>query len=307
MNPVNVGQFHNDLKAVLTAKLPLVGNQQDRLTTKRIESLREQLDATELSQKLTPERIAELEKKDAFPTWYCAALTVFSKTGSMLPVLEGLSVWPRVLRNANQMIRRTFIYLVLVLVAALLGLSYFYFKFKNSVQGFLDHATLTTDNPVTTSFGNFDLSSMILVLLVVLGLVLVWTLAGGVSRAAMWLGGRGYFDNSMAVTVLRLCQSLMSTGMKSRDALELGFKLTGGSARIQDRVLSLVQEGDDETVIEQMASYYQLAASRCLAQLSRRTPMIAISVVGGLVTLLYCVVVFGAISSLIEQLFEQGV
>ncbi len=306
MQPIKFEEFHNELSAVLTANLPLVAGQNHRLTSDSIGQLEQQLSSVVGdSQELTAEQLMTLEGHESLPKWYCAALRMFSQTDSMLPILEGLSIRPVVKRNAAQSLRWAFVYLIILILILILSLTIFHFGYSSALQD-LKEDILLNSGASSNAPSQFDvllwLPNIIFMLVLGFTLVLLWIIFGGSAHAAFWLGGRGYSETAISVAILRLSQSLVEGGMDPHEAAALGFSLTGASPNVKKNVISAIDAANHPMGIEQTANYYDYIADRRLSQLRIVTPILLTSILGGALTLIYCWIVFGSITTLLNDL-----
>ncbi len=309
MHQINIEQFHNDLKAALLADVPLVGGKGRRLMATQLENLQQQLEtAVHDSQRSIGETNLLVWQNDALPKWYRAALKVFIRTGSMLPVLEGLSVRPLAARDVHRALRWTIVYLLIVASTALLGLLLFELLVVPEIEYFREDLLLPAAIEVTPRFDVLPwLPGIIAVLAMGLVIGLFGIFVGGIANMTSWLGCRRYVCSSISMTVLRVAQSLVRADVAVDDAVSIGYALTGAESNVQRQVESVIAESDDANAIGRMADYMRLIATRRLAHLQIVTPVLLTVALGGGLVLIYCLIVFWPILSLLKDLPIAGV
>lgn len=309
MDQADIEQFHNNLKAALIAKIPLAAGRDNRLSLTELENLQHRLKViTGDSGRRTDKLSTGIIRDETFPKWYRAAWTVFAQTGSMLPVLEVLSVRPLAIRDVSRALRWTIIYLLIVLTTALVGLLIIYIRVTPAIESFREDLQLPSAIEVTQHFDVQPwLPWIILVLTIGLILSLFWMLVGGIANLTSWLGGRRYVGWMISTTVLRVSQSLVRAGMAVKDAVSIGCDLTGAESKVQEEIQSMIQGADEIKAIGQMADYCKLTANKQLSQLRIATPVVLITIFGGGLALMFCLIVFWPILSLLKDLPTAGV
>lgn len=309
MDRADFVQFHHDLKAALLADIPLVGGKGHRLTVSELDNLQQQLDALNLdSHRLAHESNQAMWQVETLPIWYRAALTVFAKTGSMLPVLEGMSVRPLAMRDVARALRWTIIYLFIVATTALVGLCLFDLLVLPAIEYFREDFFLPAATEVSQRLDVLPwLPVMIVLLAIGLVLCLLGMLFGGIANAAPWTGGRRYVSNVVSMTVLRISQSLVEAEVPVDEAVSIGCQLTRAGSNVQREVQSVVQGCEEADAIGQMADCLRLTANNRLARLRIVTPVFLTAILGGVLVLVFCVIVFWPIVSLLKDLLTARV
>ena len=313
MNQLEIEIFHNDLKAALLVDVPLVESKGGRLTATRLETLHRQLDkVVHDSQRSSGETNLLVWQNDGLPKWYRAALKVFTQTGSMLPVLEGLSVRPLAVRDVHRALRWTVAYLLIVASMALLGLLLFEWTFVPAIDNFRADLLLPAASEVTPRFdvlrwvpGIIAVLAIGIVIGIVIGLLRIF--AGGMANVTLLPGCRRYVRTSISMTILRIAQSLVRKNVPVDEAVATGFALTDAESSVQKEVESVIPESDEAVAIGRMADYMRLIATRRLAHLQIVTPLSLTAVMGGGLAVIYCVIVFWPIISLLEDLLTARV
>ena len=203
--------------------------------------------------------------------------------------------------------RWSFIYLLIVVATALLGLWIFYAGGASAIEIFRTDlrllAAVESQHPVNVRAW---LPGIMIVMAIGLVLGVGWMLAGGVSSLTMRLGGRRYVRCNMSATILRVAQALVKTGMGVDDSVCVGCDLIGADSKVQNEVQSIVRGVDDANTIGRMADYSSLTAQKRLAQLRFGTPVYLVAILGGGLALVFCLIVFLPILALLNDLPRAG-
>ena len=124
MQPSPLDQFSNDIRAALIANIPLTCGDGRRLTERELDRL-VGLQAQQEHGKSSVDTPTTETRQNELPDWFRAGLSVFHKTGTMVPVLEGLSIRARATHQAIRAVRWTILYLLVVTGFALAGVLFF--------------------------------------------------------------------------------------------------------------------------------------------------------------------------------------
>ena len=309
MDQIDLEQFHDDLKAAVIADIPLVVGQDHRLSVTELEKLQRQLEAViQDPQRSVDKANREWWHVETLPAWYQAALSVFARTGSMLPVLEGLSVRPLAIRDIIRALRWTFIYLLIVATTALLGMCMFEVWVVPAIEYFREDLFLPA---AIEAMPRFDVLPWLPWIIGVLALGVVSgvlaMLVGSIANLTTWLGGRRYVCCAISMTVLRISQSLVEADVAVDDAVSIGCELTGADSTVRREVQSMIQGCDQPYAIGQMADCLRLTANSRLARMKIVTPVLLTAILGGGLAVIYCLIVFWPIVSLLKDLPRAGV
>ncbi len=109
------------------------------------------------------------------------------------------------------------------------------------------------------------------------------------------------------MTILRITQSLVQAGVAVNDAVAIGFELTRAEADVRTEVQAVIEGADQAEAIGQMADCLRLTANSQLARLRLVTPVVLTAILGGSLALIYCLIVFWPILSLLKDLQTAGV
>lgn len=311
--------FHNDLLAALKARVPLeMGDSQiTRLTQQRLNQFRESLhgkfgDSPDL--KSIDQAAGD---SGELPGRYLAALRTFAWTDSMSAVLDGLTNRIISTRTVKRLLLHVFLYLLVVMAAALLGLLFFGLNVVPLIEFIREDLFL----PATADRAGFEfiawLPVVIVAIAVLLVLTLVWSIFGGATRIAMWLGGRKYVRCWSSATALRTSQLLVESGMNIEDSIQVSCELAGVDAVGVEEIQSAIgqeqpqgdksgQAGADQNDLRSMANYMLVLAQQRLERIRFIVPVLLVTLVGGLVSLVYCTAVFSTIIDLYWDLRLSG-
>lgn len=318
METIDVKQFHNDLKAALIAGAPIeIGDDSrgfaGRLSLARIGDLQDSICRripNENSSKNDSESFNKpgalnqaIVSEPGLPTRYRAALQVFDQTGSMVPVLDGLTARSLAQKQVSRVLRRAFLYLVVLLAVAFWGLTLFQRKILPLVDDLRADISLAAGTVPPARFDEM-LILTIIIGLIGCGLVLmvVWLLLGGASKVAMCLGGRHYVRCRVSRSAIRTLQLLLSAGLPVDDAVSVSVDLTGADAQVRRDVQVAAESPHKATQFKTLADYFKISAEQRLANMKVAAPTVLICTVGGVVTLAYCLVLFLPIITILKEL-----
>ncbi len=302
-----VKRFHNELKAAMIARAPIeIGGepQNVKLTPEaleRWEGLLEPLlargESLEQAIALAPE----------LPSRYLAAIQVFELTGSMVPVLNGLTARKIATQRSARVLRWTLFYLLLIVVVAFVGLRLFNNRLKPAIESMrLDSfAPSAVSGPET-----FDILPWVPSIVVGLGalsaILLVWLVIGGVRRTAMWLGGRHYVRCRTSATAIRVFQSLRLHDVSPETALALSCELTGADGPVRGDIRTAIDLPADSADYDTIANYFLIASNQRMASLKFGTPIALVSTFGGAIVVLYGILIYWPVISMLKDLAAFG-
>lgn len=294
-------QFHDDLRAAVDAGVPLeIGSSRggpDRLTVSRLESLHTKFIAA-FDESGKPD-VSELSVAvESLPIRFRAAFQFFSHTGIMSPVLAGLSVRPIARAQAEQAIAWMWRYLALIVVAAFAG----FYLFSSTVapliaelRADMENKRLQVAQPIEDFLPPwFNLLPLLGILLLVL---LVWGALGQVKRWSYWLGGKTYIQVRLQNSMVRTIPLLMSVDLPKDEAVRISRELVGLEDESEiDRILN-----EDSPWLAK-SDQLSCLANRVLLKLKFRTPIVMVAILGGIIGLVYCALIFYPISSLLQEI-----
>ncbi len=304
---LGIKQFHTELKAALAAGVPIEidgGDRFGQLTFAKLDQLENSLkqDAGE-NETLTQTADSHPE----LPYQYRAALRTFDQTGSMLPVLEGLTVQNIARQQVSKILRWSFVYLFVLLLAAFLGLMLFDFRVVPAIDGMRADMLLPA---AINAPERFDVTPWLPTIVTVLGcgliVLLIWILLGGTTKTAMWLGGRRFVQCRTSTTALRIIQLLMAAGMDVEDAVKISCDLIDADPKVRRDIQVAVQDPDHATGLGTLADYLTISANHRLAYMKVATPIGLVCTVGGTIALVYCLTIFWPIISMLRDLSTAG-
>ena len=307
MGELDIETFHRDLKAALMAEIPLVGDG-SLLTVTRLNDLQTQL-STIASQVSSKDALrTSIENSESLPGWYRASLIVFQETGTMLPVLEGLSVRANSIREITKTMRWACIYLLFLVASVLIGFWVFYSGGASAFEMFQEDLRLETNASAENLIGIRSwLPGLMLVFAVVFVVGLIGFFSGGPRKIGMLLGGRKYVESTLSAAILKISQSLVSVGFKVPDAMRLGFLVVEADLKLRTNIESFTRNVEDDATITSLADFQGLLSTRRLLRLKYGTSAILVTVIGSCFVLIYCLVVFVPIFSIYQALPNSGV
>jgi hypothetical protein len=292
MNTAELQAFHNDLRAAVRAGVKLEIGDSD--------SIRKPLNLREL------ERLEEMAANGkALPERYQAAIETWKETGSMIPVLEGLSTRIGAWRRIRKLFRKSLIYVFALAVLATAALVWFQIKILpeiNAIREDLMTVARPIDNIKHSSVGFW--ANVILVLFALtLSALIWWLLRGGISRAGWWTGMSNWLHYNTLATASRTLQTLVAEGMDPEHAARLSGTLTGLGPEGQGELLCSIRGIDKRTILSlEWSDYLRMMAEQQYVTARTWGPGTLVVVVGGLFTLLYVVLAYWPITSLLFDL-----
>lgn len=307
MKPIDWQRFHDDLRAALRANVPMRNVDGSFLKTGQLDKYFSQLGSQE-EQELEAAAIrTQLASDKSLPEWFAPASEIFARTGTAVPVLEGISAADEAANDVNRAMRWTFIYLLLLLVTALAGLVLFYCAGASSLEAFRQDLELPP-SPVKgrSSFDTLTLLPRFMIgLAIVLATGLIALLAIGTKRFSMWLGGKRFVRYAMSSTILRIALTISRTGIPHSESIGLACDLVGYDTTARKDIEALVRGTKDDKTIEQMANCQRQSAHQCLIRMKVATPALLITLLGGSLAFIYCMIMFLPIVSMLKDMAYQ--
>jgi len=130
-----------------------------------------------------------------------------------------------------------------------------------------------------------------------------WLVKGGVARAGWWLGAGNYMRYQMLATASRTVQALVAEGEDPEAATLLGGTLIGLRPDEHGELLASVRDLDRETILSsQWSDYLLMMAQQQYISARIWGPTSMIIIIGGIFTLLYVILAWTPIISLLYEL-----
>lgn len=234
-----------------------------------------------------------------------AAVETFRHTGSMLPVLEGLSTRVRSWHRVKRMYRRSMWYMLAVAFLAAAGLIVFH-RFvapqmqmiRNDLVEFAGTAT-PLESWNTLSF----VPAVSVFFAIVLLLLVIWMLMGGVVKTGWWIGGREYIRYCTMVSAIRAMRMLIASGMPKQQAVEVGVRLAAVDKVGHGEILASINHlSDSEILSSRWSDYLAIVAEQRYLSARAFGPMALVSIVAGLIVLVYSMLIYWPMVSLLFDL-----
>ena len=269
--------FNNDLRAAVRAGVALeIG------------------DSAVPGSALSIRQLERLETKAAnnedVPARYRAAIETWQSTGSMIPVLEGLSVRKNSWARVGRIFRNAFAYVFLIAILAIVALAYYQLKILPKIEA-VRKDLVTLSNPLQEiSYSNAMLfTNIALILLVCLLLGLIWWLvSGGIGKAGRLVGGGTFLRSQTLASASRTMQLLITNGVEPSRAANLSGTLAGLDQEGQGELLYAIQELEESKLQSPaLADYLLMIADQQFVTTRSWGPTTLILVVGGIFTVLY--------------------
>lgn len=293
-------QFHEQLRSAVRLRVPIrwkAGIFSSRASVGDMDALQ----SARLPETLDVDETGPLAR-------YHAARIVFSATRRMPMIIDALSVEGRVGMQLAGMIRSPFLYLIVLLAVAYLGL----FGFADWVIPGLETFRSDLQLPMVIEAPQRDYASeflkgvaISLALVAFVGILLFFT--GGATAVALLLGGQRYRRSQLASSAVLVADALIVEGQQPQTALTLACTLVGADVRTRSLVF---QEFDTFTPIgfrqEILYDHFQSIARARLAVLRVLYPTTIVTLFGGIIVIGYSMVIFSPIVDLIRDLSFPG-
>lgn len=295
MNNADLQTFHNDLRAAVRAGVKMEigesGSLQKSLSVAAIDQLEK--DATSGA---------------ALPERYQAAIDTWSKTSSMIPVLEGLSTRISSWHRIRRLFRKSLTYVFALAFISIAALIWFQLKILPEINA-IRHDLKTIARPIE-EIGRSNIgiwANVILVLFVLMLLAMIWWLIrGGVSRAGWWTGSGNWIHYSTLATASRTLQTLVAEGVEPEQAAQLSGTLAGLGAAGQGELLGSIRGVNRKSILSsEWSDYLRMMAQQQYVTARTWGPGTLIVVIGGLFTLLYVILAYWPITSLLMELSHK--
>lgn len=295
MNNSDLQAFHNDLRAAVRAGVKLEIGESD--------SLRKSLNIAEIDQ-----LEKEVANSASLPKRFQAAIDTWKNTGSMIPVLEGLSTRISAWHQIKRVFRKSLIYVFALAIIATSALIWFQLKILPEINAIREDIRTIARPIKNVSHSNAGFwANVVLILFVLILLALIWWLVrGGVSRAGWWTGSGNWLHYSTLATASRTLQTLVAEGMDPESAAELSGTLTGLGPAGHGEMLSSIRGIDKQSILSsEWSDYLRMMAQRQYVTARIWGPGTFIVVIGGVFTLLYVILAYWPITSLLSDLAHK--
>lgn len=253
-----------------------------------------------------------LDSPSSLPARYRAALSVYDRTRDMALVLEGLTVRANSRRHLARLLRASFFYLLLVIAVASVGLAFFSRYIVPSIEQMREDLMLypAASAPLRAN-GTQWLTVIVAVMELVLCVLLVLLFFGGASKLASWLGGRYYQVHRLSAVAVQTIGALVVRSTPLPEATSLGFELVGSDRETEQKVNLALQDCPQSksaaTHLQTIGDHFSTVSASRLCVLRVVLPITLVVVVGGAVTMIYCLAIFVPLVSLLYDLSQPGI
>jgi hypothetical protein len=234
-----------------------------------------------------------------------AAIETYKHTGSMLPVLEGLSTRVNAWRRVKRLFRRSMFYVICVSAVAVTGLVVFHRYVAPQMQ--MVRQDLIEFAGAKGLPNRFDVIGMVpyvsALFAILLAAMIVWMLLGGIARMGWWIGGRQYVRYQTMASAIRAMRMLVASGVPKREAATIGVRLAAVDKFGRAEILHVVETMDDDAIqSSQWTDYLKMVAERQYLSARSYGPLLLVTVICGLIALIYTLLVYGPFVSLLYDL-----
>lgn len=259
--------------------------------------------------KLDVKQLEELESmvanNQSVPDRYRAAIEVWQKTGSMIPVLEGLSTRKKAWKRIGRLFRSAMIYVLLVAILAIAALIHYKLNILPEIEAVRQDLIRMAlpGQEISSSYAGI-LSTVALVMFVLMFFGLVWWMSsGGVARAGWWIGGGAHMRCQALAVAARTTQLLIAKGVETATATTISGSLAGLDPEGQGELLYTIRGLDqNELRSPALSDYLLMIADRQYIAVRTWGPGLLIVVVGGVFTIIFALLAYGPFASLISDL-----
>ncbi len=234
----------------------------------------------------------------------CAAFEFFQQTGSLTPVVEGLSFKLRAKARLRQLTRRTTLYLLLIVLTAIASLAFFWFQLRPGLD--LIHSDINPASDVKLSEHNDGLMMLACAVpLLFVFAALLWQLFGRTNWFTRFSGGNAYLDLRQQALFWAATERLVESGQTVSDAMATSGRLMGIDSPHQTLPESVACQSLQQ--ISSARNLMEMLADQKIESVSTAFPTAAIVVVGGGCGLICSLATFYPIVRLLDELTMVGI
>ena len=289
--------FYADIKAARIARVPV------ELTSRSLL----QAVATPSESKIDSFASLANQNDPSIDPRHQAAIATYSKLGSMVPALEGLSTRAIARQEFSHAIRRALWYLALVLLVALLGLLYFraYIapEYELVRQDIRDHYHITDFNFDTFPY-LIPMTVLVAVLLFLNMLILFTNKTGFLLR---WFGGKKYVRLKVSSAAANTLALMASQDIPLSEAVQTTATLYALDATGRRELSKSMGDNTSPDTCRNFNQYWSLRAARTLERTKAIVPMVLLTIIGGGIATGYGLIVYGSLVGLLRDLVEAGI
>jgi type II secretory pathway component PulF len=292
-------RFTQDLTAVALANAPLQLDSAPKIASRRrllkqLKTYQRQLSALEP---------AAANSLPPIPRRLASAWEVFSVSGKMELVLEGLTARGIAQQRLRKLIRWPSLYVFLLLCMSGIGM-FFYGYFVLPLMG-----SFRADARSRFEVQGWDFQTWFPILFYsiasISAIFMALLLTGGLYRLLLRLGGRRYLDLTSSVVAQRSIPVLLAKGVDKEKAVDLCCALSDVDATARE-IYFPQQISEDPAVWLQTAEYWMLAAEQHYMRLKFTFPILVVACVGGTLAMLYGVGLYGPVVAMLKDLSLVG-
>ncbi len=292
----NLQSFNGDLRAAVRAGVKL-----------------------EIGEKSTPgsalsiRKLERLEKQIAsgqeVPARYQAAIETWQKTGTMVPILEGLSTRINAWIQIDRLFRKALIYVLIVAALGIIGLIYFQTSVLPQIEMIRnDLATIARPaHSIEPSSVGLWSQVLLFVYVVVMAVLVYWFFSAGTARVGLFAGGGNYMRCRSLATATQSMQLLVAAGTDPQQAATIGGCLAGLDELGQSELIYSIKDIDHDAILSPVwVDYLLMIADRQYLKARVWGPTALVVTIGGTVAFLYVVLAYWPIVSLFNDMTNFG-
>ncbi len=296
MNADDIQTFSSDLRAAVKAGVKLeIGENPTPGSTLSLKQL---------------ERLEKQVANDSkLPPRYQAAIETWQKTGTMIPVLEGLSTRFNARVRIDRMFRKAMVYVSILAALGIVGLIYFRTSVLPQIEMVRHDLATLARPPIEIQHSSAGLFSIIILILFIVVLIVLFygLFSGGAAKLGCWLGGNRYMRCCSLASATRTMQMLVAEGTDPHQAAMLGGKLAGLDSEGQGEMIYNIKDLDRDAILSPAwVDYLLMMSDRQYLKSRTWGPATLVLIVGGAMTFLYVLLAYWPIVSLVYDLSGNG-
>ena len=249
---------------------------------------------------------ADVVNAASFDPRHQAAIDIYAQLGSMVPVLDGLSVRAIASRQFSSMFRRVLWYLSFVLLVALLGLIFFKVyvapEYEVVRQDMQLHYNVQEFNGDT--FPYIIPTTILIAVLLLLNLVFLLTNKTGFFLRLF--GGQKYVRSKVCSSAAQTLAVLASQSPPPSNPTETVATLYSLDSRGRQQLSSSSGKSSSPEAWQTLSQYWALKAAGTFERARTLAPSVLFSTIGGSVAVAYGIIVYGPLIGLLRDLIEHG-
>ena len=203
----------------------------------------------------------------------------------------------------QRVLRRASLYLLLLIATMLLGLLVFLYYSNPYFEGLRSDLQLMTESSYVPATDPTAWIPMVaLGALIFAPLVFVWILLGGPRFMVVWCGGRRVADLQQSSIALQAIERLHQSGVPMEEAIELSCDLVAADTSTRGTIAGALKGATESSGLAAWADTMAEAARDRMTKIELWLPLLAVTITGGGLAMIYCLVIYRPILSIMTEL-----